>query len=313
MIKMMRVVLILLVSASFAGCGKQETKTIRAAYVPAGFYAPILLAESRGYFKDEGYEIQLARYNNNALMINAFINGAVDLTAQSALTMLPVEEENPGTFKFIYGQLANSYFFVVPAASDINSIEDLSGKVIGTWQSPTAVAYIDLVLADNKVSKSDVNIQRFAVSDVAASLENNNVDAVFTFDFQAAFLEQSGKFRILAPDSLKELLEGESAPFNGGGLVNTKLIQEDPQKIAAIEHAISRALDDIKNHPVEARVELAEILKISIDNPGAVRLDQFSLPDDSMVLSAEKTYELLVSQKIASGSANVAGLFMRDQ
>ena len=53
--------------------GKTNYLKITAAYVPAGFYAPILVAEELGLFQEEGYKLDLQRYNNNSLLVTSFV------------------------------------------------------------------------------------------------------------------------------------------------------------------------------------------------------------------------------------------------
>ena len=290
---------------------KTDNKVISAAYVPAGFYAPIVIANENGYFTDLGYELELKRYNNNSLMINSFINGSLDLTAQSSFTMFPVEEQNPGRFKFVYGQYANSYFFIAPVDSGIKSLRDLKGKTIGAWQSPTAVAYVDLMLAKSGLTKEDYSVERFAVSDVAANLTSGVVDAVFVFDFQAASLQEKSGYVIIEANAQKELLSNVGIkPFNGGAMISTKVLQSDPMKSEAIQLALSKAIEFIDENPIESREIIASLLGVEINDLSSVQLDYFTMPNSTLIKSAESTYLLLSDSGIVKGDRNIRTLFV---
>jgi ABC-type nitrate/sulfonate/bicarbonate transport system substrate-binding protein len=164
------------------GCKRpQDSRTVRAAYVPAGYYLPFLIVESDGLLEKRGYSMKLQSFGDNAEMISLFINGHLDVTAQSCFTMFPIETQHPGLFKFIYGQYTNSYYFMVPTSSKYLSLGHLKGAKIGTWKSPTAENYIKLILRGaNLEVKRDYDIQRFDATDLAPALENGVVPVIWT-------------------------------------------------------------------------------------------------------------------------------------
>lgn len=293
---------------AIAGCGPGDdgappSKTVSVAYVPAGYYAPLVIAAAKGMFERRGYTFELKRFNDNSLMINTFINGQLDLTAQSSFTMFDIEAKRPGHFSFVYGQLANSYFFIAPSSGEINSIGDLKGKKIGTWQSPTAVAYVRLLTLRSGLSESDFEIVRFPVSDVAAALQNKLIDAAFTFDVQCEYLVQGGAYKYVERDAIRAFQNDRNvqfALFNGGGIVNRHLIEREPEKLQAIKDVMREAIAYIENDPVGARTLLAERLNVTLKDYSRIPLDDFQMPNESLRQSAADTAQLLVRSGVVS-------------
>lgn len=304
--------LILFVMFSVASCGRSSgDREITAAFVPAGFYAPLVVAEHEGFFDDEGYDLTLERYNNNSLMINAFLNNALDLTAQSAFTLFPIAAENDHPFQFVYGQYLGSYFFVVAEDSSINSLGDLRGATVGTWQSPTAVAYINILLAEGGLRPDQYEIRRFGAADVAGALSSGSVDAIFAFEFQTESLVQEGGYRYVAPEVGSELVQG-AAPFNGGAVISKELVRQDPNKAAAISRALGRAVDFIRSHPDETREILADRLGVDLRNLHQVPLDEFARPNGPMIDRAESTAALMREYGLLVGDDFEVGLLFGD-
>jgi NitT/TauT family transport system substrate-binding protein len=288
-----------------------QNKIITAAYVPSGYYLPILIADENGYFRDAGYTLKLQRFNNNALMISSFINGNLDLTAQSALTMFPVEVAHAGTFKYVYGQFANSYFFLVPSNSKIGKLSDLRGRTIGTWQSATAVAFIKIILSSSGLSESDYKIVRYNATDVSSALVNGNVDAVFLFDAQAENLVQNFGAKYLDKSAIANIQtpSGMVRLFNGGAMINSALIKSDPQMAQAIQSALLKAINYINQQPVAARVQLNTALNIHLRNPDAVQLDVFQPIDGTLIATASDTAALMAAHGLLSGAPDVSQMF----
>ena len=280
------------------GCRKPtigKHGVVRAAYVPAGYYLPFLIVEKDGLLEKRGYALELKRFNDNAEMISNFLNGNLDVTAQSALTMFPVEQRHPGMFKFIYGQYLNSYYFVVPADSKYQDLKALKGskEPIGIWKSPTAAAFVELILATHDLKETeDYTIQRYDAGNLTAQLENKTINVLFGFDVPIAKLVESGQFRYLEPDAARNLLPGQPI-FNGGGFVPSKLIAEDPDKARAIRDALLEAIETIRTNRSHAIEVLSEKLGFTQAITEKAHIDEFAWPNDQLIDSATATEQLL--------------------
>lgn len=291
--------------------GETTSKVIRASFVPAGYYLPFLVADEDQLFQKKGYQLELTRYNDNTQMISLFLNGHLDVTAQSALTMFPTAVRYPNTVKFVYGQFANSYAFVVPADSSIKVLADLKNLTIGTWRSPTAEAFVGILLGRQGLKKDvDYQVQLFGATEWAPALQNGVVPVVFGFDVPMAALVQSGRFRYVEPEAVAKLI-GSTRVFNGGGFIAKNLDARDPQKASVIESVLAESIRIINADPARSRNILAKRLGVSETAAAAAMLDSFTVIDDGVLESARATLRLMRDEAALSGDLDVIGMFRR--
>lgn len=293
-------------------------REVRAAFVPSGYYLPFIIMKHDNLLEKRGYTLTLSRHANNALMINAFVNGQLDVTAQSAMTMFPIEEKHPGLFRFIYVQENLGYSFVVPEISSIGSLKDLKGKHIGTWQSPTAEVCIKIRLQREGLFPKDYKISRYPAEAVAGALQSGAVDAVFLFDVPCQALVDSGDYRYLLRSAMKgiidELINGERIEvpvFNGGGFINTTLLSYNPKKALAIRDALLEAVRIINTEPARCRQVLAQELEAPEKAAQKATLDRFSPPQSDTVKSATETLHLLKTAGVVENEFPVENLFWK--
>lgn len=300
-------------STDTSGPSSTDRDVVYAAYVPAAYFLPLLVVERDALLEKRGYSIQIKSYESNTEMVSLFLNGHLDVAAQSAFTMFPVENEHPGMFKFIYGQYCKSYAFVVPTTSTIKSLGDLKNKTIGIWQSPTAEAYVKLLLQKRGLiytrDEQQFTLKPYPASSLAAQLQNKTVDAMFGFDLPNASLVSTGKFRYLEPDAVASLIEGAKAPFNGGGFVSTRLIASNPKKAKAIKEALFEALETIRTKPEHVTAILSAKLKFTDNIARTARLDEFTWPNGELILAGEKTAAALQQAGVLLQAVDVRGMF----
>jgi ABC-type nitrate/sulfonate/bicarbonate transport system substrate-binding protein len=120
------------------GSAGEQKPVVRMGVVPAAYYLPVFVVQERGLLRKRGYTSKVEIFAKNTDMMDAFLEGNLEFTAQSSGTMFPLESRHPNRFRFIYGQNNKSYSFIVPTNSEIKSLKDLKGKRVVTWPSPTA-------------------------------------------------------------------------------------------------------------------------------------------------------------------------------
>ncbi|HIH47711.1 TPA: ABC transporter substrate-binding protein, partial [Candidatus Woesearchaeota archaeon] len=112
-------------------------RAIRIGDLPVVHGLPLYVALEKGYFEQEGLQVERVRFDAPNQIIDALLQDKIDLGSPSlALGITGIaNSKNPGKLK-IYavsgGSDANpNENLLVPLDSTINSIEDLKGKKLG--------------------------------------------------------------------------------------------------------------------------------------------------------------------------------------
>ena len=125
--------LALLIPFSFAGCGKKNKNTIRINEVTHSiFYAPLYLADSLGYFEDEGYKIELTNGGGADATMAAVLSGGADIGFCGPEAAIYVVKGGSNDSPRVFGQLTkrDGSFLVGRKAEPDFKWSNLSGKEI---------------------------------------------------------------------------------------------------------------------------------------------------------------------------------------
>ena len=121
-------------------------RVVRLAVSQAAFYLPLMVAYDQKLFESHGLASDLIFFNNTNDVINAFLRGDAEVAAIGSGGVFALEAASPGRVRLIYGQENKSYSLIVPAGSQVSKLQDLQGKRIVTWPSPTPKVFLKLIL-----------------------------------------------------------------------------------------------------------------------------------------------------------------------
>lgn len=155
--------------------------TIKVGYGGSLCEAPIHIAYEKGYFKEQGINVELIKLNPGT-GFDAITTGKVDVNfALLASLVDPLSNGLPA--KITTGVHTGCDKVLVKADSSIKTAKDFVGKKVGV-ASYTASPYVFLrrVLADNgvgvTVENSEVEFVVYGAADLPLALENGAVDAI---------------------------------------------------------------------------------------------------------------------------------------
>jgi ABC-type nitrate/sulfonate/bicarbonate transport system substrate-binding protein len=246
---------------------------VRLAIVPAAYYLPLMVAHDQKLFERHGFRSTIESFNSNTDMINSLIKGDTDVSALGSGGAFPLEAISPGKVRFVYGQNSSSYSLVVPKSSPIQNIEDLRGKRIGTWQSPTPRAFLHLIL-DSRIGPKAFEINPVDFKYLNQNLKSGAVDALLNTDVYTQAAIESGEARYLSRNPMEEFVLKPF--FNGGGLVLRDIAQRKPDIARVVDAVMSEAVTYIQLHEADARKSMTRhIEKLSETVALAAPLDRF--------------------------------------
>lgn len=140
------------------GTASAEDLSIRLDFSPWGVHAAMHLAQDKGWFEEEGLnvDIQDGRGSGNTLqLVNA---GQVDV-GQVQLGLLGGIRQQGATTKSFAGFVRKTDLCVlVDETSDINAIEDLEGETLVVFAASPWAPYIDLFLEAGGLDTQSVEV-----------------------------------------------------------------------------------------------------------------------------------------------------------
>ncbi len=204
-------------------------------------YLPLFVAVHRGFFKDEGLDIELPRLRpsiaQNALLAGEVqYHGLADSALRLAARGLPLKV-------IFYGADRPMYFLV--AQKDINSVAELKGKRVGVSQfGGTSDLSARLVLRHFGIEpeKDAVLIQIGSEGTRMAALRAGSVSAIIVPVPAVAILKREG-YHVVS-------FVGDVVEFASNGYATTdQRIKEHPDEVKKVVRALYRGLRYAKDNP----------------------------------------------------------------
>lgn len=213
--------------------------------------APIYIAYEKGFYAEEGFDVNLISADTEARKIG-LNNGTIPIV-NGDFQFFPSIEEGVKV-KVVDGLHNGCIKIVVPEGSPIKTAKDLKGKKIGVDEiggTPFQVASVwlenaGIVAKDNKdvtfVPYSDGNLEIEAAA-------KGEIDAAAIWDPFGSLAVKNKGFVEIFDLSTDPLFAGKYCCFL---YASEKVLNEDPEKVAALLRAYNKAQEWIHDNPEEA-------------------------------------------------------------
>jgi NitT/TauT family transport system substrate-binding protein len=229
---------------------------VRVATFHASSELPYYIALERGYFKDEGLEIQPTSFATTQLILQAIITDDVDaVSILNAIEMLNVDVLRPNTAVLISLNGQNAKYqieqFVVRPDFTGTSLKDLKGARLFSAPGPANMGMARLVLKANGLEQGrDYTLQEQPMTVHLSAMKGRNFDGGYTLEPTASLLVQQGVAKRLETGVIATYLLGdkEAIAITAGAGLSAKFVREKPEIAARYAKAFARAVDDAKRH-----------------------------------------------------------------
>lgn len=168
-----------------AGCAAPpNTSKVRIADISTGLQThvmPITLAETLGFYKEEGLDVVLEKLPTSVKAVQALLGGSADIAGINYLqTLQMVAEGQRIRAFFIMNRKDSKVLVVAPAAQDrIRRVEDLKGALVGVSSpgSPTHL-WMSRYLANKGIPASSYSLVSIGIGAPAlAAVESGRIHA----------------------------------------------------------------------------------------------------------------------------------------
>lgn len=259
-------------NASKSGEGdKLEKVTLVLDYTPNTNHTGIYLAKEKGYYKDQGIDLEIIQpSDSDSVTLVASDKAQFGVSYQEDVTYALTREKDPLPVKAIATIIQhNTSGFAAPVEKNIKTAKDFEGKTYGGWGSPSEEAIIKLAMekqgADfNKLKRVDIG------KDDYFTATKKNIDFAWVFD---AWTGVEARLKNVKLDYIPiKDIDPALDYYTPILITNNKTIKENPELVKKFMAATSKGYEDAIKDPSGA----ADILSKAVPelDKGLVKASQ---------------------------------------
>lgn len=267
--KIKKILLSTLISLSIiqlSSCKKDENKITISEVTHSLFYAPMYIAKEKGFFKEEGLDIDIITSPGADKVMASLLSKDATIGLMGPEASIYVYNNGQKDYAVNFAQLTRTdgSFLLGRDKNEIFTYDNLKGKtIIGGRQGGMPEMVLEYILKEKGYSitrngkdpSKDINIRTDIAFDVmTAAFVNGEADYVTAFEPNATELEMMNKGYILS--SLGEELN-TSIPYTCFSILKSNL-ETKKEQIRKFVKAIEKALSYTLNHEAN---ELVPLLK----------------------------------------------------
>jgi NitT/TauT family transport system substrate-binding protein len=172
--------------------GGGDGKTVNVGYVQLPIFAPLFVADAKGYFADEGITVNLQKVKSgqeaiplaasgkldavlagfSAGMFSAIESG-LDVKVVGSMGVADGDTEKPASALIVSKKLVDD--------GTVTSIADLKGRKVGALggEGATSASYVGMALREAGLSINDVEFVQLSSPDIPTGIATGGIDAAF--------------------------------------------------------------------------------------------------------------------------------------
>jgi NitT/TauT family transport system substrate-binding protein len=229
-------------AAAPSGDGKGlEKTTIKIGALPIPDSAGLHLAKAKGFFAEEGLNVEISRLQSSAIAVPNLLGGSLDMILGNYFAIINIQAKKGGDFRFIadaYQAKPDCFVIVAPKDSKIQTAKDLKGATIAV-PAVNSIGELAVGSALRTVGLDrlkDVKFVPYAFPDMPAALATGKVDAAWLTEPVLTGVQKSSGAKKIA-----ETMTGAMADFPiAGWTVTKKWADANPKTVAAFQRAYTK-------------------------------------------------------------------------
>ena len=252
MYRMMRTLAALAVGtmvALAAGAQAPEKKKITIAVGGKNlfYYLPLSVAERKGYFKDEGLEVEIPDFAGGAKALQALVGGSADMVSGAYEHTINMAAKKQPIKAVVLQAKFSSIVLLLPKdkAAKYKGPADLKGLKVGvTAPGSSTNMFVNNILAKGGLKPTDISVVGVgAGSGAVAAMEKGEIDALSNLDPVITQLESTGKFVPVADSRTeKGMQEIYGGDYHASVIyITDEYIRKYPNTVQAVVNAMVRA------------------------------------------------------------------------
>ncbi len=234
-------------ATSFAQAPEKKSITIAVGGKSLFYYLPLSVAERKGYFKDEGLEVEIPDFPGGAKALQALVGGSADLVSGAYEHTINMAAKHQPIEAVVLQLNYNAIELLMPndRAAKYRDGRDLKGLKIGvTAPGSSTNMFVDLLLVKAGLKPGDVSIVGVgAGAGAVAATEKGEIDALANLDPVITQLEATGKFKSVVDTRTEKGMEEVYGKEYMAAVIYTtdEFVKKYPNTVQAVVNAIVRA------------------------------------------------------------------------
>ncbi len=293
-----------------AGCmltnAVQAQDRIRLGILPFSEALGAVIADREGYFKAEGIEVEMSKFNSGALSLPLLQAGKLDIALSNTVSTLQALEQGlqgvilaPAAITRASGEDSTTAVMVLKGA--IKSPKDLEGKriavnVINSSAWLNLVAYLDV----HHVDRSKVRILEVPFPQMNDPLLNGQIDAIAQVEPFRTVLLDSGKVEVLGYSYVEAQPNADITQY----LSTRAWVSKNPQVAVRFARAITRANEYLQGNEAAVREANQQFTNLNPALKDRVLLPRFGTAVN--MAQIERTMELMIKYGLLKQPVDLA-------
>ena len=212
------------------------------------YYLPLTVAERKGFFKDEGLNVEITDFAGGAKSLQALIGGSVDVVTGAYEHTIRMQAKGQDVRAVLeLGRFPGIVVAIKASkAATFKGPEDFKGMKIGvTAPGSSTNILMNYVLAKAGLQPDDASfIGVGSAASAVAAIKNGQIDAISHLEPVISMLERAGDIKVVI-DTRTE--EGTKALFGGENpaavlYAKEAFIQKNPNTTQHLVNALYKAL-----------------------------------------------------------------------
>lgn len=214
-------------------------------------YGPMFLARDKGFFKENGLDVELQIIEDAALYMAAIAAGKLDGNASTIDEIMKYRSPD-FCFKAVVALDDSHGGDGVLVQKDVNSLADLKGKAVGMNEGSVSQFWFNILLKREGMTETDLQITNMTADDAAAAFIAGQIPAAVTWEPHLTLVRTK--------DQGKVLIDSAATP----GLIvdvvalTCDYIDKNPKDVEAFVKGLYKAVEFIKTNPEEAYAVMAK-------------------------------------------------------
>lgn len=239
-------------------------------------YGPLFIADKKGFFKDEGLDVELVPIEDAKLRFASLAAGQIDLMATS-VDALPQYVKPSQSYRYVFGLDESSGADGILFSNAIKAPSDLKGKTVAYAQGNVPEFFLSVVLAQAGLTLSDVETVDMTGGNAGSAFSTGQVDAAVTWEPYLSKGAQSGHGYKFTDSSKWPGLIADVM------IARADKIKEQQSAINRLYKAWAKAVEYTKADPADANALMGAGLGGWLEDPNVIKdvLTGVKLMDDA--------------------------------